>query len=198
MRESVFLYEKHIHSMFFLFIRTGGQLSDREVLKALDLEDYLPVAPSGIISEPHVFLTNDREWLHVADDLCYSLWHKGHEEVCERLASRLADFEIFSFWTGDVDWAFGFSHFFRTRLLRCLEVADPHMDVSRRTIQVDTGNPFPAELPLDEVKEPLSYLPQLAATLGIDMAHNSDTIRCYKSPIGRRRISGLTNAISNF
>lgn len=176
-----YFHKNRIYAGFILFIRTGGQLSDQEILNALGLSDYLPVPCGSATNDPHVYMAEDSEWLHVADDPCYSLWNTGHGGLYDIVVSRLPDFEIFFAWIGDIDWSFGFAHCFRTQCLRRFEVEDPHNDITKRIVSVDTGHPLPGELPLWETgDEPLSYLMHVASTLGIQTSQTPRNIRCYK------------------
>src|SRR5947208_3885494 len=78
----------HLGASFFLFLRASGRLSDAELLRELGLADFVSCSLSDDLSRPHIYFTEDEEWIHIADDWLYSLWHKGADSVATAVHRR--------------------------------------------------------------------------------------------------------------
>ena len=194
MSQSVHIFGGHVHSMCFLFVRGRATVSDRSLLKCLGLEDYEAV-PSGMRpSRPHVFLDGDDEWLHLADDLRYSLCNRGFQAAFDSVANCFPGLDVFGAWAGDCDYSFGFAYRSGGGWSRNFEVWDYHFDRSKRDIVINSGKPLAAEFPLEETGDPLKYVLSLAESLGVRLNHTANSLRCYAGPKDRARL--LFNAIT--
>src|SRR5688572_20432498 len=68
------LFEGRLHSPFFVFLRRPHPYSDGDVLKVFGIGSYRRAAnvPSR---GPYAILADAGDWLMLADDWCYTLWH---------------------------------------------------------------------------------------------------------------------------
>jgi hypothetical protein len=172
----------HLHSPYFIFVRASGRLSDEDLLKLLGLGDCVSCPLRVDWSTPHLYLTEDDTWIHIADDWRYSLWHKGRNQLVDELHKSIPDTPIFACSVGDSDWSFSFAYYSSDRLLRRHVVEDPHYDRGRRIVVEDFGQPFPSEMALSDIDDEQDYVLSLAASLGVKLNHQPGSIRCYTKP----------------
>lgn len=107
---SAFLKTGEVHSPFFVFIRHSHSPSDKSILKALGCGGYRLVAPDKPHSARcHLVIGHSEDWVVVADDYYYSLWHS--EKDTRLIESYVQGFEeAFVCRWSDVDDTFSFSH----------------------------------------------------------------------------------------
>jgi hypothetical protein len=164
----------YLHAPFFIFIRCVGAYSDAELLRRFGLAGYkrVPVPPD---SGPHVCLTEDSQWTHIADDWCYTLWH----DPCTRdtIAEMAKEHDVFAGSVGDCDHSWEFVYYRQGRLLRKHVVEDPHF---RGGIVVEEiGIPLEGEAGAMKRSHELESLLAIATSLGIDVLHSTKEIRVY-------------------
>ena len=174
------IVQGHIHSPFFIFMRTGGQMRDEELLKLLGLDDFSTATSEIGQLQPHLFITQDEHWTHLADDWCYSLWCKGGYQLVQKLHEQIPDIPIFACSVGEADWAFDFAYYDSGKLLRRYVVEDTGYSIKTRRVVEDFGTPLPKETPLSGVgNDDQVYVLGLASGLGVNLIHDSNRIRCY-------------------
>jgi hypothetical protein len=174
-----------LHSPYFIFIRAVGSLSDIEVLNLLGLGEFVLVPLVSDWSKPHIYLTEDHNWIHVADDWRYSLWHKGRHQLVENLHRSIPEVSIFACSVGDSDHSFEFAYYSTGRLLRHHTVEDKLYDKQKRVVTENFGEPLPGERKLTDIQDEQEYVLALASGLGVKMNHDLASIRCYAKSDGR-------------
>ncbi len=171
-----------LNSPFFTFVKAGSALTDRELFLRLGLENYSLVTdkeykPLDHPESSHLYLTEDRAWIHLMDDWGNTPWF--NKEVRDRVKKLSLDFDIFSCSVGDVDASYDFRYYRKGAITREFEMEDPEMNGGR--VSINTGQPLPGEEAVR--KDVLEKVLFIASSLGIDIQHNTDKIRCYSRPI---------------
>lgn len=170
------------HSPYFIFVRAAGHVSDSHLLNILDLRKFVRTEIVEDWSKPHIYLTDDGEWIHIADDWRYSLWHKGQKQQVENLHDCMPEADIFTCSVGESDCSFHFEYYSGRQLLRRFEVEDKFYDKKRQSVVENIGNPLAPERNLSETGDELTYVLSIAAWAGVKISHNLDLIRCYSIP----------------
>ncbi len=168
-----------LHSPYFIFME--GRLPDHLVLRLLGLQNYVPVQVTGHGREREVCITEDKSWVHVADDWQYTLWHKG-TPILERLHREAPQASLFAISVGDSDDSFGFTLYAGGQLQRRLEVDDPKYSRQERVVRVDVGARLSIENEELENGEPWAYVLHLAGQMGVVFDHHAENTRCYAAP----------------
>lgn len=168
---------------FFVFIKNGHEMTDEQLLKSLDLEDYQLLSHkdglAGILSErnhgkEYLYLTEDRTWTHLIDDL-YSLWHDKH--IRGRIEELSSVFDIFYCSIGDVDELLDFVYYKDGELRR--KYVEGESKSKGVEMVVDIGKPLIGEEEALEKVQSEDKLLRIVQNLGIDMRHDASKIRCY-------------------
>jgi hypothetical protein len=181
------IIERHIHSPYFIFIKGGVRHSDREVMAMLGIEGFKE-ARSPKFSNRFMHITDDGEWLHIADDWFYSLWHST--TVRNRIAEIAKEHDIFTCSVGDIDHSFNFQYYSSGSLVRNYVVEDP--DHNGGHVTEDFGVPLPAEFEaLTQTCELVKVL-SIAQSLGIRVDHQEAAVRTFS-----RRHTGLGSLLLN-
>src|SRR5262245_20456458 len=103
-------------SPHFIFVRCAGLHSDLELLGDLGASGYRLLDADA--REPRnstmVFITEDQEWTHIADDYWYRLWHLPHlKSAVELLGER---YDVFHCRIADADDSHEFTYYRALRL----------------------------------------------------------------------------------
>lgn len=161
-----------LHSPFVIAIRNRS-LGDAEILEWLNCSQYEP-RPAAPFAFPRVYVGQDEHWTLVADDWAYTLRHRCGERRLER-GARWG--EMFSFWVGDSDESYGFSHYVDGTLQRAYHVDSPQF--SDRIVVYEEGPPLPGESEALREKDGMVIVWVLAESLGIETDHRRKRFRCY-------------------
>jgi len=172
----------HLHSPFFLFLRASGRLADIDLLRLLGLHNFVGCPLRVDHNAPHLYLTEDEAWIHIADDLRYSLWHKGAFNIADALHKALPAAPLFACSVGDVDRSFQFAYYLSGLMTRLYVVDDRPGNRGDRIVIADDGEPLPGEMALGFIEDEQEYVLSLAAGLGVRLDHHLDQIRCYTKP----------------
>jgi hypothetical protein len=167
------LYDGRLHSPFFIFLRHPHQYSDADVLARFKLDSYQR-APHATRHGRHAILCDSGNWLMLADDWHYTLWHmKTTRPAMEALGTS---HELYTCMVGDCDRSFDFVHYKQGRLARKYVVASPHF--SDRRVVEDFGTPLPGEAALLR-NDGYNIGIELAETLGIKTRFTMEELRIY-------------------
>jgi len=167
-----------LHAPFFIFIKCAGAYSDADLLRRFGLSGYQRVsAPPD--SGPYVCLTEDGQWMHIADDWSYTLWHRP--STWETLAETAKNHDVFACSTGDCDYSWQFVYYRHGRLLRKYVVDDPHYRKGGIVVE-DFGIPLEAEESATQLSDESEIVLTIAASLGIDVNHRAKEIRVCAPP----------------
>src|SRR3954470_17234866 len=169
-----FIHRDHLHAPYFIFVQAVGIYSDLDLLRHLGVshvaQDFTPSRATK-----SVFVTQDREWMHVADDWSYTLWH------ADRTRTAIAGFamrhDIFTCCVGDVDRSFNFAYYQNARLVRQY-VVDATL-YGERSVVIDEGSPLPGEAEAMQAHEGVDIVLAIAQSLGINVNHDIHDIRTY-------------------
>jgi len=163
-----------VHSGHFVFLRCAGRLSDGEVLNVLGLQGWVAVEEMAVASRGAVKITEDAAWIHVADNLSYTILHEPDFDELLRMASLA--FDVFSCWAGDSDQSYGFALYRGGEVVR-RKVVDAS-DWLRYTM-TNVGKRLPGEIPWCDWRDGLRIGLALARRLGIDTDHSARSLRGY-------------------
>lgn len=161
-----------LHSPFVIALRNRS-VGDRELLEWLGCADYEPQPPSPT-TRHQLYLSEDAEWILVADNWSYGLFFRCGEDLLAR-GARWG--ELFAFCVGDADESYSFSHYVDGSRRRAYAVDSPHW--SDRIVSLDEGTPLQAESDSLRMEEAMLIVWTLAASLGIETDHRRKTFRCY-------------------
>lgn len=172
-----------LRSPYFIFIRCAGQYDDIELLHQLGIHGFVRDSePTGKLC---VFVTEDKQWTHVADDWFYTLWHGRHTPArFEGIQTLARKHDIFTCSVGDVDESFDFVYYSGGRLMREYVVEDP--DFKGGKVVQDMGPLLPNEEKSLKEPDPLKRVLGIAQSLGIDTQHRRDQIRTYSKEYALR------------
>jgi hypothetical protein len=159
-----------------IFFRKPVAYSDDALLGRLGIEGYL-FDPTPEDSSRYVLVTEDREWVHILDDLSYSMWHTP--SVHEAIPHLSHEFDIFMYTVGDADNSYEFAYYREGRLARRCVVDDTTWGQSEGVVVEDNGEPLPLELTGPRDSDNWMWMRSIAGSLGIDLRHRRDQIRAY-------------------
>ena len=149
-----------------IYIRAATVLTDEQILEMFECDDYqratLPVKQSS----KHIVIGNDSEWIHIADDFGYTLWHNPNTQ--KAIVKLSKSYDIFQNWIGDIDDSFAFSYFESGKCVRAFEYQhDPFKNT--KVITTDSGKKLSAEPnSFDELmSSAFKMLPGVTRSLGI-------------------------------
>ena len=89
-----------IDAPYYIFVRCAGVYSDTDLLMKLGLHGYSPNRVESDLDR-HVSVVESGEWILIADDWFYSLWHM--KDVREAIVALAATHEVFTCSVGDID-----------------------------------------------------------------------------------------------
>lgn len=165
----------HIHAPYFIFIRCGEAYSDDELLGYLGIEGYAPDANTCRSGMQWLYITSDDEWVHIADDWRYSFW--SSDSIRDYIAAIGKRHDVFACSVADTYWQFEFE-FYRDGELRRRFSMESESDRGFWS-DVDFGKPLPAERPQSNTDDPLDYVLELAASVGVNTRHRRRRVRSY-------------------
>lgn len=168
----------YLHAPFFIFINCGGAYSDADLLRRFGLTGYKRI-PEPSDSRRCVYLTQDKQWTHIADDWSYELWHRP--AIWGAIAEIAKDYDVFACSVGDCDHSWEFICYRHGRLLRKHVVEDPNFTRGGIVVE-DFGIPLEGEADAMKRSDELETVLAIATSLGIDVNHSSKEIRVYAAP----------------
>ncbi|MFK7979869.1 MAG: hypothetical protein AB8G86_07805 [Saprospiraceae bacterium] len=168
---------------YYIFIKKGNKLKEREFFERLELFDYNLTSDDWKSDDKilldgkkrYLFLTESENWTHLMDDWMYTLWHDTNFKSNVTKLSKY--FDIYCCSVGDVDESFDFKYFESGRLKREYIVEDPKFRGGE--ITKNFGIPFIGEEIALNKKEPLDKVLSIAKLVGINIEHQLDKIKCY-------------------
>jgi hypothetical protein len=173
--DSIFVHGA-LHTPYFIFLRCGGNYSDRELLNQFGLNTYRPTkAPQRFMD--YAILANDGEWTLIADDWHYTLWHMPSTRPT--LATLGQTFDVFACSVGDSDRSYDFVYYRGSQLVRKFVVADP--DYRGGVVVEKFGEPLPGESAAFKKDGELEIVLGIAASLGIKTDYTERDCRVYVS-----------------
>lgn len=176
----MFLQNKTFLSGFYIFIKIEVQAGDEEILELLELEDYELVKgeqerKENFLGKRYVFLAEDGTWTHIMDDGYYTLWHD--QKIRDTLEGIAKYFDVFHCSVGDSDNSFDFVYYKKGELIRAYGLDYPNYVEGK--VARDIGTPLPIEAEALALKSPKEKVLTIAKSLGINIEHDLDAVRCY-------------------
>jgi hypothetical protein len=164
----------HIHAPYFIFIDGGSAYTDEEVMKLLGIEGF-NVANRLEFPNQFLHITNNGQWLHLADDWLYSQWHS--KSIRDRIVKLAATHDIFTCSVGDADHSFDFEYYRDGKLIRHYVVEDMSYDGGQVT--KDFGEPLPGEVDAFRHNDEIDRVLAVARSIGIVIDHTPENIRSF-------------------
>src|SRR5262249_16334434 len=156
------IIDGQLHAPNFIFIRGAGTYSDADLLQRFAIAEYRPMTLADSLAS-YAILADDGEWVMLADDWGYTLWHMPSTRPAIEEFGRTCD--VFACSGGDCDCSFGFVYYSGGRLVRRYVVEDPHFRGGRVT--ENTGEPLTGEAIAFKETDELMIVLKVAASLGI-------------------------------
>ena len=176
MANPLFIHGK-LHTPYFIFLRCAGRYSDTDLLQHFGLSNYQPakvVRRNG----RHVILADNGEWVLIADDWYYTLWHRPSTR--EAIAALAESSDVFACSVGDCDHSFEFAYYRNAHLVRRYIVEDPDFQGGR--VVENVGEPLPGEAAAFKQSDELKIVLGVAASLGIKTDYKEQDLRIYAPP----------------
>lgn len=166
-----------LHAPYFVCIRRP-ELDDLALLDRLGVGGVEPVSAELELWDPHLFVIHDRDWVQVADNWRYLLWHSRRFRA--RVDALAGSHELFTWWIGDADNSYGFSYHRDGRLVRERAGDDDRRTPLRTTVDYGeplSGEPQPWPDHADDIRPELLH--GIAEALGINPRQKGAPICCY-------------------
>jgi hypothetical protein len=173
------IHKGRLSSPYFIFLRGLGKFTDADVLKLLGLDHFVAHPFSTDLNKPHIYLTEDDSWIHIADDWFYSLWNRSGYQLLDAVHRRIPEVPIFACSVGDADHSFYFAYYLSGQLIRRYVVEDRCYDKPRRNVVEDFGQPLALEKVLSDIGDEQDYVLSLAVGVGVKINHDLSSVRCY-------------------
>ncbi len=173
-----FLKWGYLHTPFMIYVRSRNALSDNDFMKAFGLQDYQKMFPPLSPSYLRVVFANDTEWIHIADDFHYTLWHSP--KTAEVVEGYSKSYDIFRCSIGDIDESFEFEYYQNGSLIRKL-IFEHDVFKNSKTVTVDRGTKLPGEPKnlSDLITSSVKMFPTITQSLGITRANDPLQNRFY-------------------
>lgn len=173
MENSLFVHGE-LHTPYFIFIRSAGDLSDGDLLRRFGLSNYHRTQQASRFG-PYTILADAGQWTLIADDWLYTLWHKASTQPA--MAEIAETHDLFACSVGDCDQSFDFVYYRNSQLVRKYVVDDP--DFRGGKVVENFGNPLPGEDNSFRNCGELEIVLGIAASLGIKTHYTERDIRVY-------------------
>lgn len=181
-RSTFLVFDGHVHTPYFIFVRHQGRLSDAELLARLGLTGFsrrrMPAGERNRLGRG-LLMANDAEWTHVMDNWRYQLW--SMQDIRQRITRLATEHDVFTCSVGEADDSYDFEYHQGGRLVRKREVV-PDRWPSTVKLETEIGDPLPIEATLWKeagVRDELWILLQIAASLGIETRPEHLSFRYY-------------------
>jgi hypothetical protein len=163
-----------LHAPYFIFLRCAGRYSDAELLERFGLSTYQR-APTI----PHLgrcaILADADDWVLIADDWYYTLWHL--QSTRRTIAAFAETCDVFATSVGECDRSFDFLYYEGAHLIRKYVVDSPNYG-DRRLVE-DFGDPFPDEAAAFELPDEMTIIMEIAASLRLKTRYEEQDLRIY-------------------
>ncbi|MCC9603357.1 hypothetical protein LOC67_22640 [Stieleria sp. JC731] len=167
-----------LHAPHFIFIRNpSDELTDRSLLERFTIGDYELVSSLPKFRN-HVVVRREPNWLHLADDWSYSLWHAPSTR--DSLLELSCDHDIYQYSVGECDHSFDFRYFSGGAITREYVVEDP--TYHNGIVVKDDGTELPGERDSLELPDEQQRVLGIARALGIDVSYTMDQLVFYANP----------------
>ncbi len=163
-------------SPYRIFIKSGSELTDDEILNHLGIKDYKLETEKPDWKSRYLFLSENDGWVHLMDDWSYSLWH--NKTIRNNIQSLSQRFEIFTCSIGDIDNSFDFTYLKNGEIIRQYIAEDPNF--KKLVIVKNIGKPFPIETEALKLKDTAKKVTMIAKHLGLNLNYTKDQMRVYK------------------
>jgi len=166
---------------YYIFIRKKENISDSKLLDKLGLNHYkLKGNKSELRDEiydlgPTILITECQDWIHIIDSWYYDMWHSLIQNL-KYLKNLAKEYEIFTCMVGDSCESVNFHYYKKGKLVRKY-IYDEH---NGKVLKEEYfGNPLPSEYQPNEPVKHLNYVLNIAQSIGVNLEHAEDEIRCY-------------------
>lgn len=140
-------------------------MADRELLKAMNLDPIVELAPNSPITMFVMSISEVGSWTHLADD--YGLWNNAdRRRTAVDALANLGD--LFTFLLPDPDMSYAFALYRGGVRVRLRVVDSPRF--SDQVLRLDKGKVLTGE-PADWRGEPFPMMVSIARGLGIESDH---------------------------
>jgi hypothetical protein len=176
-----------VFAPYYVFIKKEEKLSDSDILHLLGLNDYTYLGLKSKLNDDDLdlksalFLTECDNWFHIMDSWFYNAWHTHQRAIYEKNIDYINStgllFETFSFMVGDADDSIQYFYYKNHSLVRKY-IYDEHINGS--TLNEESFGKI-----LDGEKQPetngkhYDFCMNLAASLGVNLNHNLNKVKCY-------------------
>ncbi len=175
-RNPIEIIDGTIHSPYFIFIRCTGKYSDRELLSKFELNAFHRAKYISLFDRC-IYITEDINWIHIADDDYYTLWHMS--SIRDSIKQIANDHDVFLCWVGDIDRSYGFTYYSQGNLVRQYVVECQGAGFDNLVVTENLGKHLPGENKALKVSGEFEKVLSIAKSLGINMRHDAANIRVY-------------------
>jgi len=166
-----------LHAPYFIFMRCAGEYSDADLLAKFGIRDYKRTSEPPKMG-PHATLFDSGDWVMLADDWYYTLWHLPTTRPAIKKLSQFTD--VYACSVGDCDHSFDFIYYKNGKLARKYVVADP--DFKSSIIVEDIGQQLPGESDALQLDDQLETVLAISDAMGICGPRPGDKLRFYARP----------------
>lgn len=167
---------------YFIFIKDKSKLSDKDLLERLELKNYQLITDKDEkktggekTDKRYLYITEDENWKHLMDDWLYTLWFDKEAKL--KIKNLSKEFDIFCCSIGESDSSFDFVFYQNGIIKREYIVEDPFLNGGK--VVKNLGEAFDIEEIALSKKDQFEKVLSIADSLGINIKHNLDKIRCY-------------------
>lgn len=173
------------YSGFYIMLKNTNVEAIFEQLNAIGMKDITRLdAPSDREEEFEFALLRTPYWTIICDNLYYSLLNNNYKFSILRKLGQQTD--LFYYWVGDIDYAYGFGYYENGEIIRDRYVSNRSMVEGDVKVERDFGPPFPNEEEyLQRAGENEKLLP-IANGLGIFFPETNDDIEIYAYRLGEK------------
>ncbi len=165
------IFHNRLHAPFFIFIKCGDRYSDQELLSLIGAVGYRSRANEREF-DFKVHITNYHEWMYVADDWSYTLWHA--EETKKHIEHIAKDYDVLTCMIGDTDNSLEV-YYYQDGSLKRKYVFDGW----NGELKEDYGAPLQHEEMAFRESDVLEAALKIAAPLGIEINFSKLNVRTY-------------------
>jgi hypothetical protein len=175
MADSLFIHGQ-LHAPYFIFLRCAGRYSDMALLRQFGLSTYLPTKTTHRVDR-YAILADDGQWILIADDWYYTLWHMPSTHSTLGMLAKTCD--VFACCVADCDRSFDFVYYQDSRLVRRYVIDDTGFQGGR--VVENVGSPLPDESTSFKQTDEVKIVLGIANSLDIKTDYTDRDIRIYRS-----------------
>ena len=158
-------------------MRCAGEYSDADLLAKFCIRDYKRTSEPPKFG-PHATFFDSGDWVLLADDWYYTLWHMPTTRQTIEQLSQCTD--IYACSVGDCDHSFDFIYYKAGKLVRKYVVSDP--DFKNSNIVENYGQQLPGEPEALKLDDQLETVLAISDAMGINGPKPGDELRFYARP----------------